>query len=260
MNFEKITVEKREGVGIITFNSPKTLNNLGLQVRKELMVATDDMIDDDDIAVIILTGSGKSFSAGGDVSLMAEGYTSLEGFNYMEDHYAWVKKFYHLPKPTIAAVNGYAVGGGFSVALLCDIIFASESAKFGMAFRNVGLVPDLGILYTLPKLVGMNITKELAFSGRIVDAHEAKEMGIVNKIFFDEELFEETFNYAKGLAAGPRVSYRMAKLLLKQAANTTLETELDMEALAQGHCFASDDGKNALKAFVKKEKPVFIGK
>lgn len=260
MDFEKITVEKKDGVGIITFNSPKTLNNLGLQVRKDLQIATDDLANDDNIAVVMLIGTGKSFSAGGDVSLMSEGYSALEGFNYMEDHYAWVKQFYHFPKPTIAAVNGFAVGGGFSVALLCDIIFASESAKFGMAFRNVGLVPDLGILYTLPKLIGMNMTKELAYTGRIVDAHEAKQLGIVNKVFFDEELFEETFNFAKELAKGPRVSYRMAKLLLNQAANTTLETELDMEALAQGQCFASEDGKNALKSFVKKEKPVFIGR
>lgn len=201
-------------MGIITFSSPKTLNNMGRQVRKELQLATDDMVADEDVAVILLTGSGKAFSAGGDVSLMAEGFTSLEGFNYMEDHYSWVKKFYNLPKPTIAAVNGYAVGGGFSVAMLCDIIFASENAKFGMAFRHVGLVPDLGILYTLPKLIGMNKTKELAFTGRVIGVQEAIEMGIINKVIPDEKLFEESFNFAKELAQGPRVSYRMTKLLL----------------------------------------------
>ena len=166
----------------------------------------------------------------------------------------------NMPKPTIAAVNGFAVGAGFCIAMQADLVLASDKAKFGMAFANVGLIPDLAGLYTLPRLVGLQRAKELVFTGRNVGADEAKEMGIVNQVVPHDELMAEAKKLAKRLADGPRVALRMAKNVMNDSINMTLEQLLDLEPHAQAICFQSEDHKIGVQAFFDKKKPAFVGR
>lgn len=258
--YTKIELTQKEGVATIRLNSPETMNALEAALFGELQGATDRVAKDDSVGAVILTGSGRAFCAGGDLKRFAQGFSADEGYLYMKAFAPWVKAFAEMPKPTIAAVGGYAVGAGFCVALHADIVLASCDAKFGMAFANVGLIPDLGGLFALPRLIGLNRAKELVFTGRTVGAEEARAMGFVNAVFEAGQLEDEAQALAKKLADGPRVAHRMAKKLLGASANLTLDELLEEEALAQAQCIQTEDHKNAVAAFFKKEKPVFRGK
>ncbi|MPW26545.1 enoyl-CoA hydratase [Alkalibaculum sp. M08DMB] len=260
MKYESISLTKKEGVAIIKLNNPKTMNALEDKLAAELTHATTNVANDPEIGAVILTGAEKAFCAGGDLKKLSQGFTTVEGYDYMKGFHSWVIDFMGMPKPTIAAVNGYAVGAGFCIALLCDIVIASENAKFGQAFVNVGLIPDLAGLYTLPRIVGLQKAKELVFTGRNIDAQEASELGIVNQIVEHNLLDEETFKFAKKMADGPRVALRMAKSVMNASINMTLEQLLEIESQAQAQCFQTEDHRNAVKAFFNKEKPNFIGK
>ncbi len=258
--YTKIELTKKSGVAIIRLNSPKTMNALDDVLFAELQDATSDIAADDAIGAVILTGSGRAFCAGGDLNRFAEGFTPEEGYIYMKAFGPWVKEFAGMPKPTIAAVNGYAVGAGFCIAMQADMIIASCDAKFGMAFAGVGLIPDLGGLYVLPRLVGLQKAKELVFTGRNISAEEAKEIGIVNRVVTSDALEAESFELAKQIADGPRVAHRMAKLLINSSVNMTLDQLLEQEPLVQAQCIQTEDHKHAVHAFFKKEKPVFKGR
>lgn len=259
-SYSKIELTQKEGVATIRLNSPETMNALEATLFAELQDATARVAEDETIGAVVLTGSGRAFCAGGDLKRFSEGFTSDEGYRYMKRFAPWVKAFAEMPKPTIAAVNGFAVGAGFCIALHADIILASRDAKFGMAFANVGLIPDLGGLYALPRLIGLNKAKELVFTGRNVSAEEAHELGFVNIVTEPESLYAEAFAFAQKLAAGPRVAHRMAKLLMNASSNLTLDELLAQEALIQAQCIQTEDHKTATAAFFKKEKPVFKGK
>lgn len=260
MPYEAIVVTKSEGVGTIRLNRPKSMNALEDQLALELAEATYEMEADSDVGAVILTGTEKAFCAGGDLKRISEGFTPLGGYEYIKGFHRWVKSFMNLPKPTIAAVNGFAVGAGFCIAMLCDMIIASENAKFGQAFVNVGLVPDLAGLYTLPRLIGLQRAKELVFTGRMISAKEAYDFGIANRVVTPEELDTEAFKLAKQLADGPRVALRFAKNAMNQSVNLTLDQLLEIEAQAQGQCLQTEDHKIAVNAFFKKEKPIYKGK
>lgn len=257
--YTKVELTKDSGVAVIRLNSPKTMNSLDDVLFTELQEATYDVSADDKIGAVILTGSGRAFCAGGDLNRFAEGFTPEEGYNYMKAFTPWVKVFAGMAKPTIASVNGYAVGAGFCIAMQADMIIASSEAKFGMAFANVGLIPDLGGLYILPRLVGLQKAKELVFTGRNISAYEAKDIGIVNTVVDPDKLDAESFALAKQLSNGPRVAHRIAKLLINSSVNMTLDQLLEQESLVQSQCIQTADHKNALISFFKKEKPVFKG-
>jgi 2-(1,2-epoxy-1,2-dihydrophenyl)acetyl-CoA isomerase len=256
----KVLLKIEDGIATITLNDPKSMNALSDELFTELSEATDIVASDADVKVVVLTGSGKAFCAGGDLKKLSEGFTTVEGYEYMKGFHNWVKKWMNMEKPVIAAVNGFAVGAGFCIATLCDMIYASEKAKFGQAFVNVGLIPDLAGMYTLPRLVGLQRAKELIFTGKTIDVNEAYSMGIVNKITKHDELEEEVNKLANKLKKGPSVAIGMAKTVANQSINMTLDQLLELESNSQAQCFQTEDHKIALKAFFNKEKPVFKGK
>ena len=182
MEYHSIFVTKEDGVAVIQMNKPQSMNALEDELSAELLDAYQNAAVDHEIGAVILTGSEKAFCAGGDLKRLSKGFPTAEvGYDYMKSFRAMVTTFMNMPKPTIAAVNGFAVGAGFCIAMQADLILASDKAKFGMAFANVGLIPDLAGLYTLPRLVGLQRAKELVFTGRTIDAGEACEMGIDRK-------------------------------------------------------------------------------
>ena len=261
MAYNSIVLTKEDGVAVIQMNNPKAMNALEDELSAELLSAYQDVAADPEIGAVILTGAEKAFCAGGDLKKLSQGFPSAEaGYDYMKSFRAMVTTFMNMPKPTIAAVNGYAVGAGFCIAMQADLILASDKAKFGMAFANVGLIPDLAGMYTLPRLVGLQRAKELVFTGRNIGAEEAKDMGIVNQVVPHDSLMDEAKKLAKRLADGPRVALRMAKNVMNDSINMTLEQLLDLEPHAQAICFQSQDHKIGVDAFFKKEKPVFVGK
>ena len=217
-----------------------------------LQTELDAIAPDPAVRVVVIAGAGKAFCAGGDLNRFAEGFaTAEEGCLYMKHFAPFVKAFALMPKPTIAAVNGYAVGAGFCIALHADMIVASQEAKFGMAFANVGLIPDLGGLYALPRMVGMPRAKELVFTGRLISAAEAKEIGIVNYVTESCDLEQESHKLAQKLADGPRVAHKMAKLLMNASVNMTLEQLLEQESIVQSQCIQTQDHQNAVKAIME---------
>ncbi|MCU6762418.1 Probable enoyl-CoA hydratase echA8 [uncultured Roseburia sp.] len=261
MEYRSMILTKEDSIAIIQMNHPEAMNALEEELAAELLSAYKDVAEDPEIGAVILTGAGKAFCAGGDLKLLSRGFETAEaGYDYMKSFREMVTLFMNMPKPTIAAVNGFAVGAGFCIAMQADLILASDQAKFGMAFANVGLIPDLAGMYTLPRLVGLHRAKELVFTGRTISASEAEEMGIVNRVISHDELLAEAKKLAVKLAAGPRVALRMAKNVMNDSVNMTLEQLLDLEPHAQAICFQSEDHKIGVKAFFDKEKPVFKGK
>ena len=253
--------EVKDHLARITLNRPKQLNCFSEEMIHLWTEALEDIRDRDDIYAVLLSGNGKAFCAGGDLKKLSKGFPTAEaGYDYMKSFRAMVTTFMNMPKPTIAAVNGFAVGAGFCIAMQADLILASDKAKFGMAFANVGLIPDLAGMYTLPRLVGLQRAKELIFTGRTIGAEEARDMGIVNRVVPHDELLSEAKKLAKQLADGPRVALRMAKNVINDSINMTLEQLLDLEPHAQSICFQSEDHKIGVDAFFKKEKPIFKGR
>lgn len=255
-----VVVTKRDHVGVIWLNNPKSMNSLDDLLAAELLEATEDLAADDSIGAVIITGTDKAFCAGGDLKKLSAGFETNEGYRYMKSFHKFVKSFSEMEKPTISAVNGFAVGAGFCIAMMADMIIASEKAVFGMAFANVGLIPDLAGLYTLPRLVGLQKAKELVFTGKNIKAEEALQLGIANAVVEAENLDAEAMKLAKQLADGPRVALRLAKCVMNQSVNMTLDQLLELESQAQAQCFQTQDHKIAVEAFFKKEKPVFTGK
>ena len=261
MFYHSIILTKADGVAVIQMNNPKAMNALEDELSAELLSAYKDVAADPAVGAVILTGAEKAFCAGGDLKKLNEGFPTAEaGYDYMKSFREMVTTFLNMPKPTIAAVNGFAVGAGFCIAMQADLILASDKAKFGMAFANVGLIPDLAGLYTLPRLVGLQRAKELVFTGRTIGAEEAGAMGIVNRVVPHEQLLDEAQTLARRLADGPRVALRMAKNVMNDSINMTLEQLLDLEPHAQSICFQSEDHKIGVQAFFRKEKPVFKGR
>jgi 2-(1,2-epoxy-1,2-dihydrophenyl)acetyl-CoA isomerase len=256
-----VSFEKNNGVATITMNQVEKMNALTPEITSGLWEATEQAHNDADVKVVVLTGTGKAFCAGGDINNFLGGSTAMElADRFQSVHHKWLNAFYTLPKPTIASVNGFAVGAGFGVALLCDVVFSAESAKFGLSFVNVGLVPDYALAYMLPRLIGLQRTKELAFSGRNLTAREACDWGLVNAVLPDGELAEHVSRYAAKLAQGPACSYAYTKRLLNEGLDMNLTAFLQAESYAQTMLLRSEDAKEAANAFLDKRKPVFKGK
>jgi len=257
MTYTTIQVDKTEGIEKITLNLPDKLNALDLVMREELKDEFALIRKDSDIKVVVITGAGKAFCAGGDIKTM-EGVTSPAGRDRLKNVQQLTKQMVELEKPIIAGVNGAATGAGFHIALASDIIIASEKAKFAESFVRIGLIPDMGGFYFLPMRVGVHKAKELMFTGRLFDAKEAQSMGLLNKLVAHDALDDEVMQFAAELARGPGRSYAMIKSALNQWP-ASLQTMLEIEANLQAVSFSTKDFQEGLQAFLEKRKPVFTG-
>jgi enoyl-CoA hydratase len=259
MTYENIIYELKEGIATITFNRPKALNALNAALLEELSHALDAIAADEDVRVLILTGAGdKSFVAGADITELAT-FNPLQAKNFASKGHAIINQLQLLPIAVIAAVNGFALGGGTEIAIACDFIYASENAKFGQPEINLGIIPGFGGTQRLPRLVGTNVAKELIFTGKMITAAEALHIGLVNKVLPAEHLKEEVLKIAKEIAAKGRVSLRGAKQAINRGMNVDLATGCNIEIDAFALCMASPDAKEGTSAFIEKRKASFKG-
>ena len=256
MAYETITTDIKNGVCTVRLNRPEVRNALGLLARNELRDFFSKANEDEAIRSIVLTGSGPAFSSGGDLSQM-EGLDPIKGRKRLQSGQAMIQSMIQLEKPIIAAVNGAAAGAGISVALASDIIVAASSSVFIQSFVHVGLIPDLGSIYFLPRLVGRHKAMELMMTGERISAAEAHRLGIVNQVIEDEILLDEAQKLAQRLSDGPSHSIGLTKRLINRSVLSDMEHTLEEEGLAQGVCFQTDDFQEGRKAFFEKRKPNF---
>ncbi len=260
MAYENIVFQVEQGVATITFNRPKALNALNQALLAELSKALDGIAADEDIRVLILTGAGeKAFVAGADITELAT-YTALQAKSFSRAGHAIIAKLQELPIAVIAAVNGFALGGGSEIALACDFIYAAENARFGLPEITLGLIPGFGGTQRLPRLIGANRAKELIFTGKMISAAEAAQIGLVNKVVPSAALMDEVLKTARDIAAKGRVSLRAVKQAVNQGLNTDLATGCSIETDAFALTLASSDAKEGTAAFLEKRKAVFTGK
>ena len=255
MNYENITIETEEKIAIVTINRPLSLNALNSQTILELSKVFNDLDSDDKIRVIILTGSGeKSFVAGADIKEFADFGTKAaedlarNGQNILFD------TIENLSKPVIAAVNGFALGGGLELAISCHIRYASENAKLGLPEVTLGLIPGYGGTQRLPKLVGKGRANEIIFSAKMISAQRAKEIGLVNEVFSTEELLAKTKELATTIAKNSPMAISKAIVAVnKSDQQDGFETEIK----SFGELFEMEDKKEGVQAFLEKRKPLF---
>jgi 2-(1,2-epoxy-1,2-dihydrophenyl)acetyl-CoA isomerase len=261
MGYTTLVVERAGAVATITLNRPGARNALDLAMRQEMLIALEELEADDSVRVLVLTGAGEHFCAGGDVKSMRERrQTAAEGRARVQMLNQMVQRLVDFPRPTIAMVDGYAVGAGTNLALCCDIVIASERAKFGELFNKIGLAPDGGGTWLLPRLVGLARAKELIFTGDVFDAAEAARIGLINRVVPAAELRAVTRALAERIATGPPAVQRMAKHMVNRAATSDLVAALDLEAYSQGLAIAADDHQEGLAAFFDKRAPKFTGR
>lgn len=239
---------------VITLNRPDVLNALSLLMREELCLAFEEITKDVATKVVVLTGAGNAFCAGGDVKEQGAGFDAISGRERLRHLHHLLMLMVNLDKPIISAINGVAVGAGFNLALAGDMIIAATEAKFSQIFINLGFVPDFGGTYFLPRLIGLARAKDLVFTGRMVGAQEAKEIGLVNQVVPLAELESTFMNLAKTMANRSAKALAFDKSMLNRSLNSDLTTMLEIEAFAQGICFQSDEHKQALQAFLNRNK------
>jgi 2-(1,2-epoxy-1,2-dihydrophenyl)acetyl-CoA isomerase len=256
--FDTIDVTIEEGVALVTLNRPEKYNPLNQKMGDDLFNGFTAFRKDNDARVIVLTGAGKAFSAGGDIDDIKGGALKSD---YMmgRDIGRLVQTIANIEKPVICAVNGIAAGAGAGLVLACDVIYASEKAKFSEIYANIGMVPDMGNLWFLPRVVGPYKAKELCFSADIIDAEEMYRLGIAQKVFQPEELIPKTMEFAKKLAQGPALSYKLSKSFIDRGLRMTLDQFFDLEALAVVVALQTDDVREGVSAFIEKRKPVYKG-
>jgi 2-(1,2-epoxy-1,2-dihydrophenyl)acetyl-CoA isomerase len=277
---DDVLFDKRpDGIALITLNRPDSLNAMGGQLMPMLARYLAECARDRDVRCVVLTGAGRAFCAGGDVKGMARrsdgggngeasgggappsiiaaldaGVAELRQSQFETSH-----ALHTMPKPTIAMVNGHAVGAGLSLALACDLRIASDRAKFGTAFRNVGFSGDFGGSWYLQRLVGYGKARELYFTAEIIEAEEALRIGMVNRVVPHESLLEETIAFASKIASGPALAYARMKENFNLGSHVDLKTLIDHEALNMRLSGMTNDFREAARAFVEKREPKFAG-
>lgn len=258
MTFETLLYELSDGVGTVTFNRPDVLNATNDQFYKELSGLIGTMADDPEVRCVVLTGAGRGFCSGADVRGMDPNRPPLS----KRKRHRWIlstvlRPLVRLEKPVIAAVNGVAVGAGMNIALAADILIASEAAVFSQIFARMGLVPDLGGLHLLTRVVGLNKAKELCFTARRVPAAEALALGIANEVVPADALMTRAMSLAREIAAGPPFAISMIKTLLNMSSTATLEEMLEYEGYAQSLAYISGENAEGALAFKEKRAPKF---
>ena len=253
-----------DGIATLTFNRPERLNALSTPIMQGLLDGLPRLAGYPAVKVVILTGAGRAFCAGGDVKSMAEGggerRSEAEAAAHLRSRMEVSRILHELPKPTIAMINGPAAGAGLALALACDLRIAGTSARLVTAFVRVGFSGDFGGSYFLTRLIGTARARELYFTGRSVDADEALTLGLVNQVVPDEELAAATMELARSLAHGPSIALSLMKHNLNCAESGDLTELLDMEAVHQVQTARTEDHREAAKAFVEKRTPIFTGR
>lgn len=257
--FENILLERRGRVALVTINRPDKLNALNIKTREELANALDELRADAEIRVVVLTGAGeKAFVAGADINEFA-GRTAVQQRAVMKARNIFVTAE-DFPKPLIAMINGFCLGGGCELALSCDIRIASEKARFGQPEINLGIIPGGGGTQRLTRLVGEGKAMQMILTGEIIDAQEASRLGLVNEVHPVADLEAKTMELANKIAEKSPVALAMAKTAVKAAARTTLRAGLDQEIDLFALCFSSEDKEEGVRAFLEKRKPEFKGR
>ena len=260
MEFKLIIYEKSDGIATITLNRPEALNAFSKEVVSEVLEALEDARKDDNVRVIVLTGAGeKAFSAGADIKAMM-GMNALKARDLSLMGEGLCRALESLEKPVIAALNGFALGGGLEVAMACDLRIASENARVGQTEINIGLIPGWGGTQRLTRLVGRTKAKELVFTGRMIDAKTAEQLGILNMVVPADKFRETVRQFALDLAAKAPVALRVAKVLIDKGAEIGLDSALALEREGFGVVASTEDLQEGVRAFTEKRKPLFKGK
>ncbi len=259
MSYENILFHIQDGVGVLTFNRPQVMNALNPSTLAETSDAVGRAAREENIRVLVLTGAGdKAFVAGADINEFLK-FSSLGARVFAEKGQGVLFDLERLPKPVIACVNGFALGGGCEIAMACDFIYASDRARFGQPEINLGLIPGFGGTQRLSRLIGRARAKELCMSGEMIDAKQAKELGLVARVFPSEQLLEETMKIARMLSSKPAAALASIKKVVDCGADVDLRSGCALEAEAFGVCFGGEDMREGVSAFLEKRKPRFKG-
>jgi len=261
MEYKTLIIKKEEGVATITLNRPEKLNALSGVGLTELRLAALEVAQDKSVRVVVITGAGRAFSAGGDLdSDIFERRPPNQIVETVLGYWQVIPTLRNLDRPVIAAVNGPAVAYGAGVALGCDIIIASDKAKFNFGFVLVGTHPPLGISYNLPRQIGTKKTLELMFTGKTIDANEAEKIGLVNQVVPHDQFEATVREFAQSLAKQPPIAIGLIKKAVYQGMDIDLASVMEVSARNQVICLYSEDLQEAVKAWQEKRKPVFTGK
>jgi enoyl-CoA hydratase len=260
MEFKNILYEESDGIATITINRPEALNSLNEDTIVEILSRLKDAEEDKTIRAIVITGAGdRAFSAGADIKMIRDMDSSGARAVSRLGH-GLCDKIEELGKPVIAAINGYALGGGLELAMACDIRIASENARLGQPEINLGLVPGWGGTQRLPRLVGKGVAKEMIFTGKMIDAETAGRLGLVNATLSADQLRSVVRELAKEIADKPSISIKLAKELINSSLDTSLRVGETHEAKAFGIAASTEDFKEGVAAFLEKRKPKFEGR
>jgi enoyl-CoA hydratase/carnithine racemase len=260
MEYQTILMEKKEHIAIVTLNRPERMNAVNAIMSKELMSAFSDVGEDNMVRVVIVTGAGRGFCSGGDVT------TFVGGSEHSEEERDWIhgatiiRKLREIPKPTIAMVNGPAVGGGCALALTCDLRIGSEKARFMNAFVRVGLASGWGGPWLYPRMMGLGKALEILFTGDFLEAKEAERIGVLNRLVPAEKLQTETMLMARKIASGPPLAIQDTKLQIYEGLMTVLETALRRSDMGEYYTVTTEDHREGVRAFLEKRSPVFKGR
>ncbi len=260
MEYETIIYQREGSVAIVTLNRPERLNAINAKLSAELEDLVDELADDDQIRVAIITGAGRGFCAGADIKEMADASAQQSSQRSRRRRYRFFNKLEDLSKPVIAAINGPCNGGGLEIALCCDFRIASEAASFGMGEVKLGVIPAAGGTARLPRLIGPARAKEFLYFGNVIDARRAYEIGLVNKVVPVVELMSEAMRWASELAERPPLSLRMLKYCVNVGMQMDLMSALDYESKCAEILRSTEDYREGTRAFVEKRKPVFKGR
>jgi len=258
--FATVIVQRRDGIAIITLNRPEKLNAFNPELVTDFSEALGELERDDSVRAVVVTGAGKSFSAGGDIKEDLDPLRRMsqpELRKYLYEGMLMYRSMVSMEKPIIAAINGYAVGLGMEMCLCCDIRIAAEDAKLGELFVRMGLMPEIGT-FLLPRLIGLGKAKLISFTGDLVDAREAEQMGLVDKVVPPENLMSSAEELAKRLAQSPR-SIGLIKKGINESLNMDLDASLRLTVDLFCHAVQSEDHEEAVKAWLEKRSPVFKG-
>lgn len=253
---DRVLIDRDDSIATVTVNRPEKRNAMDIPTRKALYEAFEEVGEDDEVRAIVLRGAGDgSFIAGGDIDSFAE-FDHMDGMEYGEKYAQGLYNYVaDLHKPTIAAVDGYALGGGTEIALACDIRLATEDAKFGLPEVGIGVIPAGGGTQRLVQVVGAGIASELILTGRVIDAAEAKEIGLANHVYTDEEFDDEVRSMAEDLASKAPVAQRLAKESIRRSLD--IDAGLEYERLAGAFLFGTDDQKEGANAFLEDREPEY---
>jgi len=262
MSYQTLLYEVADGVATITFNRPAAANAMSPECAREVNLVSLAIEADPEVRAVVLTGAGKMFCAGGDLSAFAAAGDNARSLllQMTGDLHLGLSRLARNAAPVIAAVNGTAAGAGFSLVMFCDLAIAARSAVFTMAYTNAGLSPDGSSTFFMPRKIGDRRTRELMLTNRVLKAEEALDWGIVNQVVDDTDVVQEALALARKLASGPTQAYGQVKALLNGSFEQSLETQMELEARAIAHLITTPDGREGVEAFMTKRKPDFKGR